>query len=1031
MNKMPFALVALLTVPTLTIPAAAQTALRVSPATVPIPLPGTTPLAPDRLRARSPWNLPMTGPWKFKLTHGQIVDGKFTASIAEAYGLSVSSSELASTPEKAFDGAADTRWCASGSAFPQWIAADMKERRHVTSVTLDWEHADELYRCTIEGSTDGTRWTTLADKSAQPGIGNGDVPLKPSDVRYVRVTVLGSQRGWASLRECRIHITENGRDVVWRPQPVFESLEHADDFTQIAFDDSRWNAIPVPSNWEVLGYSLPTFYNVDDTVGLYRRWVDVPASFAGKRIYWRFDGALDGAEIFVNGRKAGYHESGYTAFDVDLTGLIKPGERNLFAVRLSKLTPTVDDDTGDYQSLGGIYRDTSLIAVPETHVHDITVRTTLDSQYRDATLSASVQVIGTPGQKVSVAGSLSGADGKPASVTLSGDATIAADGTATVALSAPVAAPKLWSAEKPNLYYLVLTLRTPASGDAVVERVEQRFGFRQVEIKNGLLLWNGQPIKCTGTCRHDFWASKGFALTDTEWNKDLTMMKAANINAVRTSHYNHAARFLELCDEKGMYILDEVPFCWIDNQVSDPKAAPGMLFRAADTIGRDKNRPCVLAWSLGNENPVGSNTQLVHDLVAKLDPTRPSFASCSGPGDVKGQLLRDGHYPGPSGVDANIQDTSSPAVFTEHPHMFYQKETQDYDPGASDLWSETLIKTWDKLWSQQVIFGSFIWEWQNQGIADKNKDRTMEFWYGKDRLRQENNKGIVDAFRNPKPEWWIVKQSYTPVVVGVRSATPAGGQFTVPITNHYSFTDLSELTCRWEAQRDGAAIKKGVAHIACAPGGQVQAAFPAPAGATALRLAFDHPDGTSVTDALVTVPGSPAPMPPAAVPGGSALALHESAETLTVGNASHQMTFDKKTGQLRTWRVHGRDILTGGPVLNLGEAKTGNTKDYYQAPQPPVLSDAAVSSETSGDAIHVTVTAAVHKAAGAPALGTLTTVYDIAPGAQVTIRWSLDWTADNTNLWEAGLKFQTPAAFSRMAWLRDSYFTVYPKGHLG
>ena len=221
--------------------------------------------------------------------------------------------------------------------------------------------------------------------------------------------------------------------------------------------------------------------------------------------------------MFVNGQKAGYHESGYTAWDIDLTGLLKPGQRNLFAVRVSKTTPSFDADTGDFQTMGGIYRDTSLIAVPQTHVDDIVVRTPLDTNYKDATLFTQLSVQGTPGQTVVVTGKLMHANGRPAGVSLTGSGRIQADGAVQVAMSVPVKAPGLWSAEKPNLYYVVFSM---SSDGKPLESVEQRFGFKQIEIKNNVVLWNGMPIKCTGICRHDFWADKGFALTEANWVKD-------------------------------------------------------------------------------------------------------------------------------------------------------------------------------------------------------------------------------------------------------------------------------------------------------------------------------------------------------------------------------------------------------------------------------------------------------------------------------------------------------------------------------
>ena len=1020
----------------LTSAAFAQDVGRVSPASLPLPLPAAAPMPPDQLRAHNPWNLPMTGTWRFQLTHGLISQAKqFVPAAAPNHDLTASTSQTDNPPQNAFDGAEDTRWCATGPDFPQWLQADLGKTRHVTGATLVWEFAEDHYQCRIEGRNPGGKWITLADETAAPGVGNGPVTLTPADVRYVRVFVTDTSGAhWASLREFQIQITQNGQEVAWKlpnPKPVNANVSAAarDAFASPGFSDASWHDMTVPSNWEMAGYSLPTYDSVDNTVGLYRRYVIIPAAWAGRRIVWHFDGALDGAEVFVNGRKAGYHESGYTAWNIDLTGLVHPGQRNLFAVRVSKTTPSDDCETGDFQCMGGIYRDTSLIAVPQTHVDDIVVRTPLAPNYKDATLSTGLTVKGAPGQTVSVTGRLVQGDGRPTSVKLTGQERIGADGTAQIAMSAPVQAPKLWSAEKPNLYYVVFSL---TSNGKPLESVQERFGFKQIEIKDNIVLWNGMPIKCTGVCRHDFWADKGFALTEANWVKDLTMMKAANINAVRTSHYNHAQRFLELCDEKGMYILDEVPYCWINDQVKDPAYAPYLLQRGQETVARDKNRPCVLAWSLGNENPNGIGSQMTLDLVRRTDPTRPAFASGGTPDSEKGEAWEDNHYPGPDSIDRFARNTKWGANLTEHPHTFYEKEVQDYDPGASDLWSETLIKTWDKLWKAPNILGSFIWEWQGQGIADKNDDTTTDFYYGPDHMRQENNKGIVSAYRMPKPELWIVKSAYSPVAVGSRTVSTANGACTVTVTNRYSFTDLKELTCRWTALNAGAKLQSGVQPLACGPMQSVTASFPAPAGMTALRLEFDHPDGSSVIAFNLAVEGAALPAAPAALASGGALTSQDSPDTLSVSNSVQQIAFDKHTGTIQSWRVNGRDMLMGGPTLNLGEGKAGNEKEMYRAKQPPVTTEAHIAATPgAGGGMHVAVTSAVHSAAGGPALGTFVATYDIQPDAEMTVNWTLNWTADNINLWEEGVKFSVPAGLTRMAWQRDSYFTDYPAGHLG
>ena len=1030
-RQFPFLLLPLLAVG----PASAQDVGRVSPASLPLPLPAATPMPPDQLRARNPWNLPMTGPWKFQLTYGEIKGGKFQAAAPPQTALSASTSQTENPPQNAFDGKADTRWCATGAGFPQWLQADLGKTQRVSGANLTWEYGDDKYQYKLEGRAKSSDpWKTLADRTTGAGFGDGPVPVTPADVRYVRITVTGtSGTHWASLREFGIQTTQNGREVTWKPpviKPANTSPAALDAFTQPGYNDAKWDTQTVPFNWEMLGYSLPTYDSVDTTVGQYRRVVSVPASWAGKRIYWHFDGALDGTEIFINGQKAGYHESGYTGFDVDLTGLVKPGQRNLFAARVSKTTPSSDCETGDYQAMGGIYRDTSLIAVPQTHVADITVRTPLAANYKDATLETELKVTGVPGQTVAASGRLIGSDGRPAGVTLAGKGVVQADGSVLLTMSAPVAAPALWSAEKPSLYYVVFSL---AANGTPVENVEQRFGFKQVEVKNDIVLWNGMPIKCTGVCRHDFWADRGFALTEANWVKDLDMMKAANINAVRTSHYNHAQRFLELCDEKGMYILDEVPYCWINDQVKDPAYAPYLLQRGRETVARDKNRPCVLAWSLGNENPAGQDSQEVLDLVRQMDPTRPAFVSGQDPESMKGQLWKDDHYPGPESIDRYAADTRWGSNLTEHPHTFFEKDVLAYDPGAHDVWSETLVKTWDKLWKAPNILGSFIWEWQSQGIADKNADTTTDFYFGTGYMRQENNKGIVTAYRVPKPELWIVKSVYSPVVITTRTISPSGGVCAVPVTNHYSFTNLSELTCRWTAMSGDTKLQTGILPIDCGPMQSVTATVPAPAGTTAVRMEFLHPDGSAVIAYNLAVAGVPLPAAPPALAAGGALTTQNGAGTLTVGNALQQLVFDTKTGAIQSWRVRGQDRLSGGPTLNLGGLKNSDgDKNFYQAKQPPVITDAKVSSAAGADGtIRVTTTGTVLSGPGGATLGTLATIYDLSPNAEMTVNWTLNWTAADTLLWEQGLKLSVPTSLNRMTWQRDSYFTDYPAGHLG
>ena len=1028
--KSRFPLLATLAV-ALVAPALGQNVGNVAPFTLPLPLTSNSAVAPNVLRARSPWNLPVTGDWKFQMVHGRINAAKeFQPEMPPP--LDASSREGMNVSAKAFDGDLATRWCASNGDFPQWLETDLGQPRRVSSLNIVWEKPENRYQFRVEGRNKrADNWKTLADKTVAPGATDGPVAITPTEARFVRVTVTHVTNGqWACIREMKIGIAENGVETAWQPPTVAPAAiapATRDAFAAPGFADAKWDTVSVPSNWEMLGYSIPTYDSVDNTVGLYRRTIAVPANWANRRVYWHFDGALDGAEIWVNGQKAGYHESGYTAFQVDVTDYIKAGQTNSLAVRVSKMTPSFDADTGDYQTMGGIYRDTSLMCVPQTHVSDITVTTPLSANYRDATLNAQVQIRGNAGQTVQIIGNLVGADGAATSVQLNGQGTIGADGLAMVSLSAPVNAPKLWSAEKPNLYYVVLQL---SSEGKVVESVEQRFGFKQIETKNNVVLWNGQSIKMTGICRHDFWSDKGYALTDREWNKDIDMMKAANINAVRTSHYNHAARFMELCDEKGLYILDEVPYCWINDQVKEVSYAPFLMQRATETLARDKNRPSVVAWNLGNENPMGIASQMTLDLVRKMDPTRPAFVSQQTPESAPGQEWRDDHYPSPNSVkNRDAGQNRWPVNYTEHPHTFYEKEAQQYDPGVSDLWSETLIKTWDIIYPAPQLPGSFIWEWQGQGVADLFPDKTKDYYFGLDALRQENNKGIVTGLRVPKPELWIVKMAYSPVDVQARSV---GANGAVPITNHYSFTDLNELTCRWTAMNGSKTLKSGAIKINCAPLQNVTANFPMVAGATMLRLDFVRADGSSVVAANLPVAGAPAVAAPAAMKAGNVVFAVEGANGLRVGNSAQEIVFDQASGAIRSWRVGKNTLLNGGPILNLGELKGGNENGYFQAKTPPTTGNAHISTAPGiNGALRVHVVSDVKNGDDGAMLGALNCVYDVASNSEMRVSWTLDWTAPDTRLWEAGLKFAVPTNFGKMRWSRESYFLDYPAGHIG
>jgi len=844
--------------------------------------------------------------------------------------------------------------------------------------------------------------------------------------------------------------------------------------------DANWTNIPVPANWEIEGFSILTYQlrsgNLSDDIGLYRRWVDVPASFAGKTVLWHFDGVYDGAEVFVNGQRVGYHESGFTAFDIDVTGPLKPGQRNLFAVRVYKTTSTSNLERGSFWCLGGIYRENHLVALPPLHVEDVTVVTDLDPDYKNATLKSTVRVTGPAGGHFVLSGELYSQDGVKVSLPASNPVLVLAtkpfsslplpmsaaggigeDGSATVVLSATVDAPKLWSAEKPNLYYVFYRLSDINDGMRTVERVQDRIGFRKIEIKGGVLMVNGVPVKMTGVCRHEEFSPYGHALNEECWKTDIALMKAANINAIRTAHYNHAERFMELCDEAGFYVLDEVPFCWVNTELNNTNRQWAYISRSKETLDRDKNRPCVAVWCCGNENGYGANAQASFDYMKTNDPTRPALISQQGIGPNPRSDFDDYHYPLIPEMKRMLTSPNRakvPVIVTEF-------------SGAQDSWGYTLGDYWDVIWPADGITGAFIWEWQDQGQLDRFPDRwsvhspnappadatpgaappisgipSANLTTG---MRPAGGGGAVTADRQVKVmPYWNLKMTYSPINITAREVDPASGQCVVPIQNRYSFTDLAELTCRWQALAGEKTLASGTSQIAAKPRSTVDATFPATAGMDTLRLEFFHPDGRSVYSARLPVKGNPGPAAPSPIIAAEPVRLSETGENFAVQTAGTQLLFSKSTGQITSWRAGGQEIVLSGPVLNLGDTPPvaagrrggpggGGGRGRGATPAgsaQPQCRNVAVTARMDGDNARIDVTTYVYYPGSDELKAQLAYTLVISPDAQADVTWNLAWKAADATVHEAGLKFLLPAAAGRMSWSADSRWTEYPAGHV-
>ncbi len=757
-------------------------------------------------------------------------------------------------------------------------------------------------------------------------------------------------------------------------------------------EDGDWHDMDVPSNWEMAGYSPATYDQPDNASAFYRTRFEVPASWAGRRVLINFDGVQNGAEIWLNGQpvnviepscgRANYHESGWTPWQADLTSQVKFGEKNLLALRVTKNTKSACLDSGDYFFLGGVYRPVTLFSVPGTHIKDITITTPL-----------------LPDGKAEVCVALKVTGGQSSATMRLGDfdvmsAQVGADGT--VKLVQTVESPRLWSAEHPNLY--PLTIELVDSKGNVIETITRRVGIREVSIKNGVYMINGVPVKITGMCRHDLDLDHGTAVGEDIWRKDLELMRSANINSVRTSHYPYGAGFYDLCDEMGFYVLGEIPYCWCPT--NDIGLEPAFLQRAREAVARDKNHACIVMWGIGNENVRGQNLQTVADLVKKLDPTRPRLVSCM-PADLYGVEIDDEHYIRPEVIKTHAADKERrakwPFLYSECPNIWDVRYAADF--GVLDLWAAVIDRTWAVTWDEDGLMGHHTWEWQDRAVADKCPTKHYNF-EPETGVQYLKSKGIVDGNRNPRPEYYHMKMAHTPIKVDLQADVASKpGYVVLDVTNRYSFTDLNELNANWTFSNAGAKAASGTAHFSLAPRtrGTVELALPAGVSADSLRIDFNHSDGLNVVSYQIRLTEPQASKQPTiskALPEGLKF-------------PKFNLTYDVTGCFAARWRPPTRYACLLSNIKCV-PAITGDLYDQRLADIQTMDAEILLDS------------------APTPIVGRLHAEYKDG-----TFSYRIDWTGRKVDVQELGWIFEMPHEYDHFSWSRQAYWSVYPDDHIG
>ena len=621
--------------------------------------------------------------------------------------------------------------------------------------------------------------------------------------------------------------------------PVLE--ESIEGFENPDFDVLEWDEIPVPANWELHGYGQAIYTNVtypfvpvdppyipkdDSPVGSYRTKFTVPSGWSDKKVIIHFGGVTSAFYLWVNGKKVGYSQGSRLPAEFDITPFLKAGE-NVLAAKVFRWSDGSYLEDQDHWRLSGIHRDVYLEAVPKTFIYDFFVKTDLDENYQDALLGIRPK-IHTNGEETvkdwKLEAQLFDNFDKPVfKEKLSRNLGELLDewypqrGTVKFGwLEAEVENPLKWSAEFPNLYTLVLYLRDTDGN--LVEARSSKIGFRKTEVRDGEFLVNGNPVLLYGVNRHDHSQYKGKVVSEEIMRKDVLLMKRFNFNAVRTSHYPNNPFWYELCDEYGIYVMDEANLetHGLTGKLSNnPLWSHSFMDRAIRMVERDKNHPSVVFWSLGNESGMGPNHAAMSGWIKDFDPDRLiHYEGAQSRGNTSHkQSGKSTINPDPAYIDiqsrmyasldhmtelANLPNDNRPVIYCEYAHAMGNS--------LGDFQS-----FWKEVKANKRFIGAFIWDWTDGSIVAKNK-AGREYWaYGGDfgetiHSGNFNNNGVISPDQTPKPATWEAKKVHQPVEI---TAINLGGG-TFEILNRHHFTNLDWYDVHWILQEDGKTVQSGV-----------------------------------------------------------------------------------------------------------------------------------------------------------------------------------------------------------------------------
>ncbi len=768
------------------------------------------------------------------------------------------------------------------------------------------------------------------------------------------------------------HKSLNGK---WKFNWVKKPADRPKDFYKLGYDVSDWKEIPVPSNWQLHGYGIPIYTNVqypfmpfkehtvfedeyvqeryplppyiprdDNPVGSYRTEFTIPADWKSRQVFIHFDGVKSAFYLWINGRKVGYSQGSMTPAEFNITDYLIDG-KNVLAAEVYRWCDGSYLEDQDTWRLSGIYRDVYLFSTPPVHISDFFVRTKLDEKYEDATLMIRPRLRNFENQDLTgwiVQAQLYDLQNKPVFSEPIKERAWAvmrawyATQRSTVRfplLQAKVANPKKWSAEQPNLYTLVLTLLD--NEGSIIEAESCKVGFRKVEVKNEQLLINGRPVLLYGVCRHEHNPDRGDAVSLSDMIQDIKLMKQNNINAVRTSHYPNDPRWYDLCDEYGIYLIDEINIetHGVTGLLSnDPQWHSAFVDRAISVVERDKNHPSIIFWSLGNESGCGPNHAAMAGWIHDYDHTRYIHyeGAQDSPADPPYVDMRSRMYTTIWELEEMVKNKIDrrPIILCEY----------CYARGNA---IGNLQEYWDVIEKHDRLIGAFIWDWADKALRKFDADGKM-FWayggdYGPADIPSDGSmvcNGIVGPDRNPEPELYEVKKVYQRI-----KAIPvdlASGK--IRIRNKYDFLTLDFVDISWELTVDDEVLQKGkLPKMSLAPQSEQEVTIGfqkpqlQPGAEYWLKISFALAEDTLWADRGYVLAWDqfklPFDVPAATVVDVAAmpkLKFKQTAQAVKVIGKDFTLTVGKQSGAIESFRFADKELIASPLIPNFWRVPLDN-----------------------------------------------------------------------------------------------------------